>query len=122
VKNFLLILVCVALGVGGQLLLKHGMSSDRDAVDRVDEVLPRLLKAALNPVVVAGFVLYAISAALWLIVLTRAELSWAYPLLSMGYVLVVVLSRVLFHESVTATRFLGTLVIVLGVWLISKTQ
>lgn len=122
VKNFLLVLVCVALGVGGQLLLKQGMSADRDAVDRVSEVLPRLLKAALDPLVIAGFVLYGISAALWLIVLTRAELSWAYPLLSMGYVLVMILSRILFHEAVTTTRFVGALVIVAGVWLISRTQ
>ncbi len=121
-KNFAMILVCVALGVGGQLLLKQGMSADRDVVDRVSEVIPRLLKAALNPVVIAGFVLYGLSAALWLIILTRAELSWAYPLLSMGYVLVVLLSRVLFHEAVTPTRLVGTLVIVAGVWLISRTQ
>ena len=121
VKNVLLILVCVALGVCGQLLLKHGMSADRDAVDRMDEVVPRLMKAALNPVVLAGFVFYAISAALWLIVLTRAELSWAYPMLSLGYILVVILSRFLFHEAVTATRFLGTLVVAIGVWLISRT-
>ena len=121
-KNLLLILACVLLGVCGQLLLKHGMSQDRDVVDRVSEVWPRLLKAALDPIVIAGFVLYGVSAALWLIVLTRAELSWAYPLLSMGYVLVVVFSRIFFHEAVTATRLLGTLVVVFGVWLISRTQ
>lgn len=120
-KNFLLIVVCVVLGVCGQLLLKQGMSADRDAVDRVDEVLPRLLQAAIDPVVIAGFVCYGISAALWLIVLTRTELSWAYPMLSMGYILVVILSRLLFHEAVTAQRFLGTLVVAAGVWLISRT-
>jgi uncharacterized membrane protein len=98
------------------------MSQDRDAVDRMHEVLPRLAKAALDPLVIGGFVLYGLSAALWLIVLTRAELSWAYPLLSMGYVLVVVLSRIFFHEAVTTTRLLGTLVVVCGVWLISRTQ
>jgi multidrug transporter EmrE-like cation transporter len=121
VKNFLLILVCVALGVCGQLLLKHGMSSDPDQVDEVGEVLPRLIKAALNPVVIAGFTFYAVSAALWLIVLTRTELSYAYPLLSMGYIIVVLLSRVFFGEAVTLTRFLGTVVIACGVWLISRT-
>jgi hypothetical protein len=68
VKNFAMILVCVALGVGGQLLLKKGMSADRDVVDRMSEVMPRLWKAALNPVVIAGFVLYGLSAALWLII------------------------------------------------------
>jgi multidrug transporter EmrE-like cation transporter len=121
-KNLLLILTCVTLGVCGQLLLKHGMSANPDRVDQIAEVIPRLLRAAVNPVVLGGFLLYGVSAALWLIVLTRADLSYAYPLLSMGYVLVVLLSRVLFHETVTPVRFLGTLVICLGVFLISRTQ
>ena len=124
-KNFLMIVVCVVLGVCGQLLLKHGMTSGAggdDEVDQVGEVIPRLLRAAMNPAVVTGFVFYAVSAALWLIVLTRAELSYAYPLLSMGYVLVVILSRFFFQEAVTPMRFLGTLVICFGVYLISRTQ
>lgn len=121
-KNLLMILVCVFLGVCGQLLLKQGMSADRDEVDQIDEVIPRLLRAAMNPVVLAGFLFYGVSAALWLIVLTRADLSYAYPLLSMGYVIVVLLSRVFFQEAVTPMRFAGTLVICLGVFLISRTQ
>jgi len=122
VKNFWMVLICVLFGVCGQMLLKQGMASTGDVVDEVGEVIPRLLRAATSPVVITGFLCYALSAALWLIVLTRAELSWAYPLLSMGYVIVVVLSRVLFHEAVTPMRFLGTLVICAGVWLISRTQ
>jgi multidrug transporter EmrE-like cation transporter len=120
VKNFLMILVCVLLGVVGQLMLKHGMSSGEE-VDEVSEVLPRLLRAATNPLVIAGFGAYFVSAALWLIVLTRTELSYAYPMLAMGYICVVFLSRVLFHEAVTPTRFLGTIVVAVGVWLISRT-
>ena len=90
--------------------------------DQVGEVIPRLLRAAMSPIVVLGFLFYGLSAALWLIVLTRADLSYAYPLLSMGYVIVVVLSRVFFQEAVTPMRFLGTLVVCLGVFLISRTQ
>jgi multidrug transporter EmrE-like cation transporter len=122
VKNLLLILACVALGVGGQLLLKYGMTSSGELVDEVRDVVPRLLGAATNPIVITGLFLYALSAALWLILLTRVELSFAYPMLSLGYVLVVVLSRVLFHEQVTWARFFGTLVVCFGVFLISRTQ
>jgi multidrug transporter EmrE-like cation transporter len=85
------------------------------------EVVPHLVAAASNPFVIAGGVLYALSFALWLIVLTRADLSYAYPLLSMGYVIVVLLSRVLFQEAVTPIRLAGTLVICVGVFLISRT-
>ena len=121
-KNFLLIVVCVVLGVCGQLLLKQGMSLNPDRVDQVREIVPRIVAAFLNPVVLLGFLAYFLSAALWLIVLTRNELSYAYPLLSMGYIVVVILSRVFFQEAVTATRLIGTLVICLGVVLISRTQ
>ncbi len=121
-KNFLLILICVALGVAGQLLLKHGMSSTGERVDEVRDVVPRLLLAASNPAVITGFFFYGLSAALWLVVLTRVELSLAYPMLSLGYVLVVILSRVLFQEHVTWARFFGTLVVCFGVFLIARTQ
>jgi multidrug transporter EmrE-like cation transporter len=121
-KDVLLILVCVFLGVCGQLLLKHGMASSGDEVDEVREVVPRLLHAATNPVIIAGFLCYGLSAALWLIVLTRSDLSFAYPLLSTGYVFVVILSRIIFHEHVSPVRVLGTLVIIFGVYLISRTQ
>jgi multidrug transporter EmrE-like cation transporter len=122
VKNFLLILTCVILGVCGQLLLKHGMASNPDRVDEVREIVPRIVAAFLNPIVLLGFFCYFLSAALWLIVLTRNELSYAYPLLSMGYIVVVILSRIFFQEAVTPTRVIGTLVICLGVVLISRTQ
>jgi multidrug transporter EmrE-like cation transporter len=122
VKNVLLIVICVALGVAGQLLLKYGMSSTGERVDEVRDVVPRLLQAATNPAVIGGFFLYGLSAALWLVVLTRVELSLAYPMLSLGYVIVVILSRVLFHEHVTWGRFLGTLVVCFGVFLIARTQ
>ena len=121
-KNFLLILVCVILGVCGQLLLKHGMSSNPDRVDQVREIVPRIVAAFLNPVVLLGFLAYFLSAALWLIVLTRNDLSYAYPMLSMGYIGVLVFSRIFFEEAVTPTRIVGTLVICLGVILISRTQ
>lgn len=121
-RNLLLILACVFLGVCGQLLLKTGMTSSGDEVDELREVMPRLLRAATNVQVIGGLLLYALSAGLWLIVLTRVDLSFAYPLISMGYVLVVVLSRVLLHEHVSGVRFLGTLVICFGVYLISRTQ
>lgn len=126
-KNFLLVLVCVLLGVCGQLLMKQGISygenatAKGDAVDNMREVLPYLRTVAMNPLVIGGFALYGLSSVLWLILLTRVELSWAYPMLAMGYIAVVLFSRVFFQEAVTLTRFAGTVVVALGVWLIART-
>lgn len=118
-KNFLMIVLCVFLGSAGQLSLKHGMG----AVGRFGgdtQLLAAFGRAFSNPFVVVGFLCYGLSSLIWMVILSRVPLSWAYPMISMGYVIVVVLSRVLLKEDVSAVRFAGTLVICAGVVLVSR--
>lgn len=118
-KNFLMILLCVFLGSAGQLALKHGMNS----VGRFGGDTPLIdafIRAFKSPFVVGGFLCYGLSSLIWLIILSRVPLSWAYPMIAMGYVVVVILSRVLLNEHVSATRLVGTLVICAGVILVSR--
>jgi multidrug transporter EmrE-like cation transporter len=126
-KNFLLILFSVVLGVGGQLSLKHGVGiassggSSRIASSLdLRSILAFLQTAAANKFVVLGFLLYLVSAASWLIILSRVELSYAYPMISIGYIIIVVLSKYIFDEPVTAMRIAGTLLICGGVFLILR--
>ena len=63
---------------------------------------------------------YAISILLWMSVLSKAEVSFAYPFLSVGYVLSAVLGYVFFSESITVIRIAGIVVICIGVILISR--
>jgi drug/metabolite transporter (DMT)-like permease len=74
-----------------------------------------MLRAVTSPVVILGFTLFGIGALFWLWVISRAPLSWAYPMLALGYLLVVLESRVILGESVPPQRWLGALIIVLGV-------
>ena len=120
-QTVLLVLVPVLIGVIGQLLLKKGMS----AVGQFDftdagRIIPQFYTAFTNPWVFAGFVFYFVSSLFWMIVLSRVELSVAYPLLSLGYVFVLLASFFLFNETVSPVRWLGVLVIMLGVTLISR--
>jgi multidrug transporter EmrE-like cation transporter len=119
-KNLMLILGAVLLGVVGQLSMKHGMSQVKMTTSGLGQLISSLAKALTQPFVTAGFLLYGVSALAWLVVLSRVELSYAYPMVSVGYVAVVILSRIIFHEHVTAVRILGTLVICAGVFLISR--
>jgi len=120
-KNFLLIFTSVLLGVAGQLSLKHGMSTIGQIELDVSSTPMMLLRSFTNPYVLLGFIMYGVSSLSWLIVLSRVELSLAYPMISIGYVLVVFLSWMIFSEQVTLLRFLGTLVICFGVFIISRT-
>jgi len=118
VKNFLMILFCVGTGALGQISMKHGMN----AVGKINaaQVVQKMSTAFTNPFVLAGLFLYGISALVWMVVLSRVNLSYAYPMVSLGYVFVVLLSRYLFAEPVTMLRLVGTLVIGVGVILISQ--
>lgn len=119
-KNFLMIFFCVLLGVAGQLSLKHGMGSVGRFVPEVSQMVSTFARAFSNPFVVSGFFLYGISSLVWMVILSRVPLSLAYPMISIGYVLVVVLSKVILKEDVSAVRFAGTLVICAGVVLVSR--
>jgi len=112
VKAYGLLLMGILVGVVGQLLLKHGMS--RQPGFRFGEigVLTR------NLPVIGGFCCYALSTVIYLSVLARLELSLAYPTVSLGYVLVIIMSRVLFNEPVSPTRWMAAGIICIGVALV----
>lgn len=116
---FALILFSVALSVAGQLTMKSGMQ----AVGKVELVqvflTPKIFEVILNPLVIFGLLAYSVAAIIWLAVLSKAELSYAYPMIAMGYILTSVAAWVLFNESMTILRFMGITSIISGVYLIS---
>jgi multidrug transporter EmrE-like cation transporter len=126
-KNFLLIVFSVVLGVGGQIALKYGvgLASSQPSSRIVQSLDPKsilsfLQSAATNKFVILGFALYLVSAVSWLIILSRVDLSFAYPLISIGYIIIVVLSRLIFNEPVTSYRVAGTVLVCAGVFLLLR--
>jgi multidrug transporter EmrE-like cation transporter len=85
-----------------------------------ENILITISKMFLLPNVLIGLVLYAVSTVFWLIALSKIELSVAYPMLSIGYILLMILSYFLLNESITAYKVIGTLLIVAGITLISR--
>lgn len=69
----------------------------------------------------AGLILYALSALCWLWVLSREQLSFAYPVLSLSFPIVVGLSALIFSEAISPLRWIGVVTIVVGVSLIART-
>ncbi|MEW6658383.1 MAG: EamA family transporter [Thermodesulfobacteriota bacterium] len=115
-----LIMLDVVLNVAGQLSLKYGMSQMGNFALSFSTLPPVFLKAATNPNVLLGLVCYGLGFMVWLIVLAKAEVSYAYPLISLGYVFTAILARFMFGEAVSFTRMAGILVTCLGVFLIAR--
>ena len=117
-KSLLLIALTVIINTVGQFMVKTGVNRI-GAVSLMD--IHTIMRALSSALVIGGFVVYFMSALIWISILSKTELSWAFPILSLSYVLTVLLSPILLHESFSAQRLIGTLVICLGVFLVYRT-
>lgn len=117
---FALIMLGVMLNAGAQLLLKEGMRRIGFFEFAWANVVPVGLQVAANPFVLAGIFAYVVSVGVWLLVLSRVEVSFAYPLLSVGYIVNAVAGYYLFQENLSLTRITGILIIIAGVYLVTR--
>lgn len=117
-KSLLLIVLTVLINTTGQFMVKTGVNRV-GAVSLTD--IHAIIRALSSALVIGGFVVYFISALVWISILSKSDLSWAFPILSLSYVLTALLSPVLLNESFSAPRLIGTLVICFGVFLVYKT-
>jgi drug/metabolite transporter (DMT)-like permease len=118
------ILVSVVLAAVAQLTLKHGMtqvtSHGHVPLDLKDPV-GTFRRIVSTPAVWMGLALFVLSAAAWLIVLSRASLSFAYPFVALTYALILVFDRFVLGESVSPLRWAGVALIMAGIVLVSRT-
>ena len=113
------ILTSVFLGAIGQVLVKLG-ASKLDINFSIDHLLNTIISILKNFPLMLGIISYGVSFLLWIKVLSKVELSYAYPMVSLGYIIVLIFSYVLFKENITYLRVLGILFIIVGVLFVSR--
>jgi len=117
---FALVVAAIVLGTCAQLLLKAGTNAVGTFAFTLENALPVGLKLALEPRILAGTGCYAVSLVVWIMALSRTEVSVAYPMLSIGFALNAVLAWWLLGEAVTPMRMLGIAIIILGVYMVAR--
>ena len=120
VLSFSLVLTGVLLNAAAQLLLKAGTNSIGAFGFTAGNLVPVGIKVASNPFIVGGLGCYAVSVVVWIMALSRVEVSLAYPMLSIGYVVNAVAAWYLFGEALTAQRMIGIGTIIVGVFLVAR--
>lgn len=119
-QTFLILLAGVLLNAGAQLLLKAGVKPLGAIGGGVGDTIAGLASAFARGPVVAGLACYVLSVAVWLVALSRVDVSIAYPMLSLGYVVNAIAAWWLFGEAVGAARFAGIGLILLGVLVVAR--
>jgi multidrug transporter EmrE-like cation transporter len=120
-KTFMLAVLSILLSVAAQFSLKAGMSSLRaeGASGQQPWSAAALLQTLSHKYVLLGFLLYGLGALVWLLVLAKWDVSKAYPLVGLGFVLTLVVGYML-GEQVTAARLAGVVLISVGVLLVGR--
>lgn len=115
--TLLMILVSVMLSVAAQLSLKAGMGRLilPDTLLSIESVF-----LILNRFVLLGLFCYGMSMVFWLYVLTKVEVSRAYPFVGLGFVGTMLFAHLLLHEPITVQKLVGTMLVVSGVVLLAR--
>jgi len=118
--NFVYIFGVIFFTVYGQLVVKWQVARAGAFPNSFSEKVIFLTHLVLNPWVFSGIGAGFLALLCWLAALTKFELSYAYPFMSLAFVLVLILSALLFHETVTAAKVLGLLLVTAGIIVASR--
>jgi multidrug transporter EmrE-like cation transporter len=115
-----LVLTGVLLNAIAQLLLKAGAGALNGIELRPANAVLIAGRLLVNAPIIAGLCCYVLSVVVWILALARVEVSVAYPMLSLGYVVNALAAWWLFDENLGGARVAGIAVILVGVWLVAR--
>ncbi len=119
-SGFFFIALTIALTVYGQLVFKWQVDLAGQVPSGLAEQIGFVLRLLVNPWVISSFAAAFLGSLTWMGALTQFELSFAYPFMSLAYVVVMVFSYWLFREPLTMPKVIGTLVVILGLFIITR--
>jgi len=114
ITYIILFLSNVILLVLGQTVWKIG--TEKIAITGINSVINLIL----SPWIILGGLFYVVATAIWIFLLSKLPLSLIYPLQSIVYVFALIIAMVVFKEVIPITRWIGVIVILIGVFLVTK--
>jgi len=116
-----IIILSVLCSSVAQIALKKGMTQCNCSFAlEVSNIFPLISSLVLNPFIMLGVMLHVLALFTWLYVLKHVDVSYASPIISMRFVVVMLLSYLLFNESINLFRILGVVLIIMGIILVGK--
>lgn len=121
-KIFLAIFLNDVIDALAQVLMKKGIVGGAVASWSLHDLLFFVTQNAVSPLVITGITLYALNFFLWIIILTKIDLSLAVPLGSTTYALIPFSAVVFLHEKISMMGVAGILCVILGILVLSKSK
>jgi drug/metabolite transporter (DMT)-like permease len=118
INIIILVLISVVLGAFGQISMKKGLKTK--PIQITDLASLKLFDTIFEPYVFLGALLYIAATLIWFVVLSNAELSYAYPLIGLGYIVTTFFAYMYLGENVAFVRWFGIIMIVIGAVLVGR--
>ena len=112
--NFLLCFINTLLMTIGQTLFKLGSTGKN--LNNIGDII----RLFFNPVVIVALCIYACTTGLWLYILSKIPISFAYPIQALAFPIVLIISKILFNENITLSKWFGVIIICIGVYFITR--
>lgn len=117
--NHLYILLTIALTIYSQLVIKFKVNELEMMPDNKWDKFIFFINFLMNPWIISSIISTLISGLVWMIVLKKFEISYAYPFLSLNYILIIIFSFSFFNENISLQKIIGSMLIILGIIIIS---
>ena len=118
--GYLYITLTIVFTVYGQLIIKQQVNTVEEFPQKMS-LIPFYIRFILTrPLVLSGFICAVLASICWIGALSKFELSYIYPFMSLNFVIVVALSILLFNENINVYKVFGLLIICIGVFIVSK--
>ena len=119
-RKLMEILASVFMGAIGQTILKLGANKLGPISLSLRTIIKDVIHILMVPEILIGLILFGSSFLLWIKVLTKSDLSYAYPMVSLGYIVIALLSKFLLNEPFTFNKVIGVVMIISGVFVLNS--
>ncbi len=122
IYNIGIIVLSVLISSTAHIFLKKGMMTHAENAMKSDGVIGLAWSVGTNPWVMGGMFLHVAALVVWLWALSRVDISFAYPFVALGYVLVMVMAWLWLGESLSFMKILGMGIIIVGILVLSRAE
>ncbi|MDX9701655.1 MAG: EamA family transporter [Candidatus Auribacterota bacterium] len=116
-KNYLILLFAIICNACANIFIKIGMTK----FEMPSSIFALVKRVLLNPAIIGGIFLFVLALGAYAYILSKLNLSIAYPIMtSLGYMIVILISWLFLKETITMIQTVGFILIILGVWFVAR--
>ena len=118
--NIYIILLSILMSSTAHIFLKKGMMTHALNSVKSDGIISLVWTVGTNPWVMGGMFLHVSALVVWLLALSKVDISFAYPFLALGYVLVSAMAWIWLGEEISQMKLFGMGIIIIGILVLAK--